>query len=151
MDCTWIVASSQLLLSRLAENRMVSPPGNNCGRRWVTSPFCLSSWVAGCGAPPEDDTRKTGVCWPSKRILPSSPQEAPRGLSASQRVTAAPPSTEIFFSFPPAKNPIQRLSGEKNGAAAPSVPPIVLDFELASNRTERCVPPLDSEEAKASR
>src|SRR6267142_1469451 len=46
----------------------------------------------------------------------------PRPFGASASVTAAPPLTEIFFSFPPAKNPTHWPSGEKKGFRAPSVP-----------------------------
>jgi hypothetical protein len=46
----------------------------------------------------------------------------PSALPALLIVIGAPPSTEIFFSFPPAKNAIHFPSGEKNGLSAPSVP-----------------------------
>lgn len=52
----------------------------------------------------------------------SAPHAPPRLFGASQSVTAAPPETSIVFNFPSAKNPRERLSGEKNGEDAPSVP-----------------------------
>jgi hypothetical protein len=36
-------------------------------------------------------------------MLPSSPQLAPRGLTAAHSTTGAPPCTEIFFNLPSAK------------------------------------------------
>ena len=49
--------------------------------------------------------------------------------AAVERVTEAPPTAETFLSLPSAKKPIHSLSGEKNGADAPSVPLIGLCFE----------------------
>jgi len=48
-------------------------------------------------------------------MLPSSPQLPPKPVGASHSVTAAPPSTAIFFSLLSAKKPIQSPDGEKNG------------------------------------
>jgi hypothetical protein len=61
-----------------------------------------------------------------KAIIPWLLQLAPKGFKASPRVTADPPLTEIFFSFPPAKKPTHWPSGEKKGSLAPSVPEIGL-------------------------
>src|SRR5713101_1108833 len=142
-----MVASPHALLSRLAVNRNASPPGRSCAKRLVTSPFCLSSSVAGFGVPPEEETRKSGARWFEKRMLPSSPQKPPRGFPpTSHKVTAAPPSIEIFLSFWSAKNAIHRLSGEKNGAAAPSVPESTVDLELSSSRMDRCAIPSELRE-----
>jgi hypothetical protein len=55
-------------------------------------------------------------------ITPFWFQLPPRGTGASASVTGCPPAMSIFFSFPPAKNPISRLSGDQNGQPAPSVP-----------------------------
>ena len=55
-------------------------------------------------------------------MLSSSLHEPPRPAGTSHSVTAAPPVTEIFFSFPSAKNPIHWPDGEKNGLSALSVP-----------------------------
>ena len=48
-----------------------------------------------------------------------APTAAP-GLTVSHKAIAAPPSTEIFFSFPCAKNATHCPSGEKKGASAPA-------------------------------
>ena len=70
----------------------------------------------------------------AKAIIPWLPQLAPRGSAASPRVTAAPPLTETFFSFPPAKNPTHWPSGEKKGSTAPSVPGMGLASRLSIAR-----------------
>ena len=72
------------------------------------------------GAPPSADTRsnaerKLGA----NTIRLSSPQLAPRLAFARASACGAPPSTETFLSSPPAKNPSQAESGEKNGYDAP--------------------------------
>jgi hypothetical protein len=51
-------------------------------------------------------------------IVPSALQVPPREFVASQRVTAAPPAIEIFFSLSRVKKPIHWPSGEKNGLMA---------------------------------
>ena len=79
----------------------------------------------------DNPARKLAV----KTMVSSGPQVAPKPASASQIAswcTAADLAT--FFNFPPAENPSQRLSGEKNGAAAPSVPAI----GIASNWSSLC-------------
>ena len=42
--------------------------------------------------------------------------------NAFARVWGGPPEASIFFSFPAAKNPRNRLSGDQNRHIAPSVP-----------------------------
>ena len=53
---------------------------------------------------------------PSELQLPSEP------VGASQIFCAGPPVTSIFFSFPSAMKPRNRLSGDQKGRAVPSVP-----------------------------
>lgn len=53
---------------------------------------------------------------------PSSPHDAPVMLGTSHSVTGGPPSEETFLIAPPVEKPIQRPSGEKNGADPPAVP-----------------------------
>ena len=67
-------------------------------------------------------------------MIPWLLQLPPKGFTASPSVTAAPPLTETFFSFPPAKKPTHWPSGEKNGALAPSVPGIGLASRLSIER-----------------
>src|SRR5262245_16878865 len=78
------------------------------------------SWV---GTPSAANTRLSPEGVPNT-ITPSGFQAPPKLRGASQMVCAGPPPTEIFFSLPPPENPIYRLSGDQNGYAAPSVPPI---------------------------
>src|SRR6266511_37767 len=51
----------------------------------------------------------------ANRITPSRFQVPPRLTAASQRVWGGPPEASIFFSFPSAKNPMKRLSGDQKG------------------------------------
>src|SRR5205823_10634412 len=90
----------------------------------VLSPREASIAVTGVGAPPADGIRESGPPPLSEAMMfPSSPQEPPLAkLVASHNAIAAPPLTEIFFSFASAKNPIHCPFGEKNGAKAFSVP-----------------------------
>src|SRR5215831_18448725 len=60
-----------------------------------------------------------------KIIVSSRPHEPPRKSSAFAIVWAVPPAAGIFLSFPSAKNPIQRLSGDQNGRSAFSAPSII--------------------------
>ena len=57
---------------------------------------------------------------------PTRPRE---GAEASPSVSAAPPFTETFFNFPPAKKPSHWPSGEKKGLKAPSVPGMGLGLQ----------------------
>src|SRR5450631_1519618 len=99
----------------LAVNNTALPPGRICGQRWVISPLCKS--VTGVGGPPAEGIRDKPSLSPSPAMmLPSLSQLPPVPLGASHRVIAEPPSTEIFFSFPVAKNATHCPSGEKKGA-----------------------------------
>src|SRR4029077_16146330 len=55
-------------------------------------------------------------------MIPSRFQAPPRPVGASERVNGGPPEASIFLSLPPAKNPMNRLSGDQKGKPAPSVP-----------------------------
>jgi hypothetical protein len=57
-----------------------------------------------------------------KMIVPRRVQLPPPGTLASVRATGVPPESGTTLSFPSTKNPTLRLSGEKNGLIAPSVP-----------------------------
>src|SRR5262249_11726632 len=66
----------------------------------------------------------------------------PRGVAASDNVSAGPPVAEIFFSFPCAKNPMFLPSGDQNGNNAPSVPMRGRDSSESNGRTQtRSGPP----------
>src|SRR5579862_6139420 len=100
-------------------------PGRTCGQRCAVSP-CVNS-VTGVGVPPAEEIRdKPPFAVSVRMMLPSSPQLPLRLVPppVSQRGIAAPPSTEIFSSFPPAKNPTHCPSGEKNVANTPCGPEI---------------------------
>src|SRR5262245_58733938 len=79
--------------------------GRTCSHRCVASP--AASFVTACGVPPAEIKRYSGPDRLSPKImLPSRPQLPPRGLTAAQRSTVEPPSTETFFNLPSAKKPI---------------------------------------------
>src|SRR5690349_4350129 len=73
-------------------------------------------------------------------MVPSFAQVAPNDAATSHSVWRPPPVERTFFSFPPAKKPIQLPSGEKNGALAPSVPASNLTSMLLMGRTNNCRP-----------
>jgi hypothetical protein len=73
--------------------------------------------VTAVGGPPWALTRDSPR-FPKRslnRIVPSGLQVAPRPSSATQIFCALPPSRATFRSSPPAKKPIEALSGDQNG------------------------------------
>ena len=89
--------------------------------------------VTGCGYPPSAGIRESSLEFDSAAMMfPSSPQLAPRAISASHRTAGVPPWTEIFFSLLSAKNAIHCASGEKKGWSTSSVP--VSNVTLVSSR-----------------
>jgi hypothetical protein len=71
----------------------------------------------------------------------SPAQLPPRELGASHNVWIVPAASEIFFSFPWAKNPIHSPSGEKKGLVARSVPVSAFDSTPSMARTKICSRP----------
>src|SRR5712691_9764422 len=70
-------------------------------------------------------------------------QEPPPGLTTSASTTGGPLAAFTFFSFPPAKNPIDRLSADQNGNCARSVPGSGRAVTLENGRTQSIgIPPL---------
>src|ERR1700737_4139329 len=65
----------------------------------------------------------------------------PLSFGASERTMGAPPPTSTFLSFPSAKNPTYRLSGDQNGWFAPSVPGSALAGSVASGCTHNIAGP----------
>src|SRR5215831_5290473 len=117
------------------------PSGKNVGAAPRDSSWISISWL---GTPPPADTRLSPEAVPNT-ITPSGFQVPPKWTGASQRVCAGPPPTEIFFSLPPAKNPIYRLSGDQKGYAAPSVPGRGCAVALSNGRNQSCgAPPPDA-------
>ena len=56
------------------------------------------------------------------RIVPTELQAPPLPTGESQRVCSLLPSVSIRFNFPPAKNPMERPSGDQKEWPPPSVP-----------------------------
>src|SRR5260370_10517814 len=138
---TSILAPSNPLVSELAVNNTALAAGRICGRRCVLSPWASS--VGGRGVPPASGIRHRTPPWEigAKTILWSTPQAPPRAAGASHKVIAAPPSAEIFLSFPPAKKATHCPSGEKKRAVAPSVPANSVAFgwfRRRGNRRDLC-------------
>src|SRR3972149_10268247 len=83
-------------------------------------------------------------------MMPFLPQEPPRGVTTSQMLKGGPPVASIFFNLPPAKNAIERLSGDQNGDKAPCVPGIIDAERARRGRTQRFLLPRLSSATKAS-
>ena len=62
-------------------------------------------------------------------------------------ICAGPPLISILFSFPPAKKPITRLSGDQNGKDAPSVPASVCAAGSFKARNQIMLPLSDATRA----
>src|SRR5262249_19379187 len=77
----------------------------------------------------------------------------PPGLKpgASASTCGLPPVTSIFFSFPSAKNPMKRLSGDQNGQDPPSVPGSDCASEASNDLTQSRRRALGGPAAKAMR
>ena len=99
----------------------------------------LAERVAAVGTPPAADTLwRADVDVGAKTITPSRFHVPARGSGASHNVMGGPPETSIFLSFPPAKNPMNRLSGDQKGWNAPSVPASDCAARVSSERTQSC-------------
>src|SRR5579884_1198824 len=72
-------------------------------------------------------------------LTPGSPD--PRNRLASQMVAGDPPDASTFLSCPPLKNPMNLLSGDQKGEAAPSVPCKGCAMGESSGRTHKAVLP----------
>ena len=108
-------------------NRIALPPARTCGQRWPPSPAAISTLVTPCGVPPAAGTRCSPPSAASANTITSSgPQLAPYAHRAAQIFVGAPPEIGTFQSALRDQNPTQRPSGEKNGAAACSVPAIAV-------------------------
>src|ERR1700756_1686150 len=83
-------------------------------------------------------------------MTPSRFQLPPRPNGAPQTATARPPSKLTFFSFPSAKKPIDRPSGDQNGNVAPSVSLIGSALNFPNGRTQIRGVPLASIATNAS-
>ena len=63
----------------------------------------------------------------------------PRMSGVSQMFCGGPPDACTFLSFPPAKNAIERLSGDQNRLPAPSVPGSSAADSVSIGRTNKNV------------
>src|SRR5437870_10097843 len=84
-------------------------------------------------------------------ITPSRFHVPPREKVTLHKVCAGPPVTSIFFSLPPAKNPMKRLSGDQKGRVASSVPESGCALIESSGRIHKRVFPEASVATKARR
>src|SRR5262249_10178648 len=98
----------------------------------------LPRTVAAVGVPPDAATFMSGppAVERLKTITPVGHHAAdPLAPAVSHTVAGGPPVTSIFLSFPSAKNPTKRLSGDQNGRWAPSVPASGCAATASSERT----------------
>ena len=92
-------------------------------REFMRAAFAASSVVAGIAVPPDAGTRWSGpLSLGEKTITPSGLQLPPCPMGAFASVSGGPPAASIVLSLPPAKNPMDLLSGDQNGNLAFSVP-----------------------------
>src|SRR5207247_1489858 len=99
---------------------MCFPPGRKKGQRCGVSLF-PSTFVTAAGDPPDAATRASPIRMSgAKTMTPVELHVPPRALGASQIVWIGPPDASAIFSFPPEKNPIDRLSGDQKGNFPPS-------------------------------
>jgi len=85
---------------------------------------------------------------PPNTITPS-PQLPPSGNGASASVCGGPPATSMRLSLPPAKKPIDRLSGDQKGTCAPSVKACARADRPSRRRIHNCAPPSAPDATKA--
>src|SRR5215831_8180404 len=117
------------------------PSGKKLGHRCDPSCSEPSSLVTSETVPPLDATLKIPVFPLANRIVPSLPQDAPRGIPALASTCTGPPPAGIFLIFPSAKNPIQWPSGDQKGFEADSVPDSGRRITSSSDRSQSVVRP----------
>src|SRR5262249_37832532 len=84
-------------------------------------------------------------------MTPSRFQSPSLALPASHTVCGGPPATSTRLSFPSAKNAMERLSADQNGAVAPSEPASGTVAVESSDRSHRNRFPSPDVPAKTSR
>src|SRR3954462_12782129 len=110
------------------------PPGRICGQRCIIAPDgSARESVRRVGAPPAPDTWNRPPD-SAATIVSSSPQLPPAAPGALHKLTPSPPSSDTFWSLPPAKKATHRPLGEKNGREAPSVPERRVSFAWSRRR-----------------
>ena len=101
------------------------------------------SFVISDITPPDEETRISGdSVFGAKMIVPSGAHAAPRGSAVVSAIDCGgPPTASTLRSLPPAKKPIDLLSGDQNGNLPPSVPESCRAPTAVSERTQRVVSP----------
>ena len=84
-----------------------------------------------------------------KRMTLSSFHEPGTGMAVAATITTGPPRMSTFLRVPPAMKATNRLSGDQNGASAPSVPGTGCAVGWSSRRIQSILPSLASAAAKA--
>jgi hypothetical protein len=74
----------------------------------------------------------------------------PRPFGASQMIRGDWPSVSVRLSFPPAKNPMYRPSGDQKGHAAPSVLATSCASRASNDLMNRCETPAVSDPMNAT-
>src|SRR6266498_1531250 len=83
-------------------------------------------------------------------MTPSRFHVPPRFIGASQSVWGGPPEASIFLSFPSAKKPMKRLSGDQNGKEGFSVPGSGCTASESKGRIQRRFLPEESRATQTS-
>src|ERR1700723_4266798 len=87
----------------------------------------------------------------AKRMVPWRFHVPPRPANASASIATVPPAMSALLSFPSAKKPIRRLSGDQKGKLAPVVPLSCCAPEAANERTHSVSWPSGPRAMKARR
>src|ERR1039458_76651 len=103
-------------------NRKCSPPGRNQGKPCAV-PMATSIATATLVLPPSEAILSNGAnVLGAKTMMPFGLQDPPAAApTTSARGMGGPPRVSSLLSFPPAKKPTQRLSGDQKGNVPPSV------------------------------
>ncbi len=119
-------------------NRKLRASGMKTGNQWPGMRVG-SMRVAATASPPRAGMRYNGPEFCGLKTISPFVLHVPPWLpGADANATGGPPATSIRFSCPLEKNPIDRLSGDQKGRAAPSVPASGRALSTLRGRSQIC-------------